>query len=284
MHRCHFNLARISFCRSLFTLLTVFLVANPAVAGSKTAQERAARKACLNGDYAQGISILSDLFVSTQNTTYIFNQGRCLEQNKRYEDAVERFKEYLRAGGEKLSQDDRDAAQKHIADCKATLAEERGVLGATAPTTPQAFVSPKSEPPPTQQPPPAEEVPSSVAAEPARKTTPERTGAGLRIGGIVVASVGVAGVAAGVLLNLKANSIINQMQTTAGDYTHAKDRSHQTYETSAWVAYGAGAACIVTGAILYAVGIASRASKSEDIALVPTFASGQAGALLTGAF
>jgi hypothetical protein len=54
------------------------LVAMPALAAGKQAmlsQEQAARKACLNGDYAKGTSILSDLFVqSGGNPVFIFNQ------------------------------------------------------------------------------------------------------------------------------------------------------------------------------------------------------------------
>jgi hypothetical protein len=65
----------------------------PATAASRQAQERAARKACLSGDFAKGVDILSELFVETKNTTWIFNQGRCFQQNRRYEDAIARFHE-----------------------------------------------------------------------------------------------------------------------------------------------------------------------------------------------
>jgi hypothetical protein len=43
----------------------------------KAGQERAARKACLSGDYAKGVEILSDLFIDTKDPVYLFNQGRC---------------------------------------------------------------------------------------------------------------------------------------------------------------------------------------------------------------
>jgi hypothetical protein len=97
----------------------------PAAAASRSAREREARKACLNGDYAKGVSILSDLFVSTLDATYVFNQGRCFEQNRRYEDALGRFDEFLRVAAGKASAEDRDTAEKHILDCKKRLAEER---------------------------------------------------------------------------------------------------------------------------------------------------------------
>ena len=70
--------------------------------------------ACLSGDYTKGVAILSELFVDTKDPTYLFNQGRCFEQNRRYEDAVARFEEYLRIAEGKLDAADRAAAEKHI--------------------------------------------------------------------------------------------------------------------------------------------------------------------------
>lgn len=83
-------------------LMFPLLLGEPALAANRQAhsnrepQEKAARKACLTGDYANGVSILTDLFVEYHDSTYIFNQGRCLEQNSRYKDAIVRFEEFLR--------------------------------------------------------------------------------------------------------------------------------------------------------------------------------------------
>ena len=77
------------------------LATSPALAASRQAQELTARTSCLSGDYAKGVAILSELFVDTKDATYIFNQGRCFEQNSRYQDAIARFQEYLRAGKKK---------------------------------------------------------------------------------------------------------------------------------------------------------------------------------------
>jgi tetratricopeptide (TPR) repeat protein len=63
--------------------------------------------------------------VSTNDSNYIFNQGRCFEQNHRYEDALSRFREYLRVG-KQISRADKSAAQKHIADCQDLLAKQGG--------------------------------------------------------------------------------------------------------------------------------------------------------------
>ena len=96
-------------------------------------------------------------------------------------------------------------------------------------------------------------------------------------------SVGVVAVVAGVVFNLKANSMADEMQGTVDAYTSSKNSSQQSYKTAAWVGYGVGAACIATGAVLIAVG-ASRSSNQSDVALVPTVGPGQAGVLLRGGF
>jgi small-conductance mechanosensitive channel len=105
----------------------------------------------------------------------------------------------------------------------------------------------------------------------------------MRVAGIVTASVGVAALATGVLLNLKVNSLSNDMGTTIGNY-EARNSDRKTYETMAWIGYGVGAACVVTGAIFYGLGLRAGGSSSTSVALLPAFGPGQAGALLTGGF
>ncbi len=80
--------------------LSLIMLAAPVAARATggTATERAAQAqtACLTGDYAKGVAILAELYVSTRNAIYIFNQGRCFEQNGKYEEAILRFREYQR--------------------------------------------------------------------------------------------------------------------------------------------------------------------------------------------
>jgi len=257
------------------------LAPEPTHAASRQAQERAARKACLSGDSAKGVSILSDLFVDTKDPTYIFNQGRCFEQNRRYEDAIARFQEYLRAGMH-LTPSDKESAEKHIADCQDLLAKQTGqTAAAAAPASPiQAPVIQQTFAPlplmatPTQGP---------VAVQQALPQPTRTTGSGLRTAGIITASAGGAAVIAGFIFNLKVNSMASDMETPGG-YSDSKESQRKTYQTLGWVSYGVGAACVATGAILYILGLRSGSGSSASIALVPVFANDQAGALLKGAF
>jgi len=277
---------KIYHCSAAFVLLllNLALVVPPALAAGKKAQgkqpqERAARTACLNGDYTKGVAILSELFVDTRDPTYLFNQGRCFEQNHRYEDALSRFEEYLRAAQGNLDAADQAAAEKHIADCKDRLPPD--LLNKAQASAPQPFVPPPPASPPPPEPTAPPESSTSIAAQP--EAQPTRSGAGLRAAGIVAASVGVVAAVAGVLLNLKVNSMVKTMDTTVGNY-QSRNSDRKDYQTMAWIGYGAGAACVVTGAILYGFGLRAGGSSSTNVALLPALGPGQAGALLTGEF
>ncbi len=106
---------------SLAVLATV-CVAGPA-AGQEVS-ERAARKACMSGDYQKGVDILSDLFINTRDPAHIYNQGRCYEQNGRCEEAVNRFREYLRTAKNPTVEEKLDT-EKHIRDCQGLLGQQK---------------------------------------------------------------------------------------------------------------------------------------------------------------
>jgi hypothetical protein len=56
------------------------------------------------------------------------------------------------------------------------------------------------------------------------------------VAGVVIASVGVAGLVTGVILNLKANSLASSI-TPPITYDRSKESTRQTYETFSWVGY-----------------------------------------------
>jgi tetratricopeptide (TPR) repeat protein len=244
-----------------------FLVLLPlqARADSIESRERAARMACLSGDYDKGVAILSELFVDTKDKTYIYNQGRCFEQNGRYEEAILRFREYLRKIRDTGGAPDADA-ERHMADCEALQAKERGQEpDSTAP-------APVASPTVPAQPEKVIQVPAKI----------ERKGAGLRIAGISTAAVGVAALATGLILNLKANSIADELESTTDNYQRSKESTRRSYKTFGWISYGIGAAGAVGGTILYLIG-RSR-SNEASLAFLPSVGPGGAGAVLQGAF
>jgi tetratricopeptide (TPR) repeat protein len=266
---------------ALLSLFVSLFVAAAAHAESQEARERAAKKACLLGDYSKGVELLTDLYVDTNNPIYIFNQGRCYEQNSRYEQAIGLFREFLRKVAEtgKADQSDVASAERHVADCQALLAKQRAAA-APAPTYEPG------QPSPGQPSSPNPDVSGALDRnEPVgsieHSPTAGASGAGsaLRTTGVVVTAVGAAALIAGVALNLKANSMVGDLQNR---YSPSNDSSSKDYKTLSLVGYGVGIACVAGGAILYTFGW--RAGHRVQVALVPSLTPNAAGAAVTGAF
>jgi len=243
---------------------------------TKEAKEREAKKACLNRDPDKGVELLTDLFVDSNDPTYIFNQGRCYEQNDRCADAIVRFREYLRktVGG---NQGDRADAEKHIVDCE-TLLKSRSGETAGATTAQAGSVPPQTLPVPF----PAAQEPVGVTAQgwaPAAVAAPQQVsspGSGLRVAGVTVMAAGGAALIAGLVLNLKHNSMIHDLK---GDYRGEAADSAETYKTLSMAGYGAGAAGLLGGTMLYWLGW-----RANHAAVQPGVVAGNAGLLVTGGF
>jgi tetratricopeptide (TPR) repeat protein len=232
----------------------------------REAKERAARKSCLTGDAAAGVALLTDLFIDTKDPTYLFNQGRCLEQNRRYDEAIGRFREYLIKATDSPPKDRADA-ERHITACESYLRARHGE-------------SAKAEPDKTEanKPSPPNDRVQLVGTTPPREGG---AGAGLRTAGLVVTAVGGAGVIAGFVLNLKVNSLSTDLEN---EYDPGKDAARRQYKTAGWIGYGAGAACLATGAVLYVLGWRTNGSGSTQVALAPVFGPELTGTVVQGSF
>lgn len=129
-----FNLA----CVTLFGAIAIAQTATGTTADD---QQKTAKRACLAGDYATGVRILADLFVDSNDPTYLFNQGRCYEQNVRYEEAIGRFNEYLRKAPN-LTAAERADTEAHVAACEAALGRRAAPVSEIAVTTPTPTPAP----------------------------------------------------------------------------------------------------------------------------------------------
>jgi hypothetical protein len=252
---------------------------------AKEAKERAARKACLTGDVDKGVDILADLFLDTRDINHIFNQGRCLEQNRRFEEAISRFQEFL-VKGKDLSEEERTDARKHIELCRNSLPK-----AARAPANLPESQSPDRQPDP---PPPARL--SDSAAEPSVPTgqgTPSVTkqptvvaggsGGWLRTTGIVAVTAGAASLVTGVVLNLKYVSVTSDLEKPY-NYNRGMDSDRASYKTWALVGYGAGAALVAGGGVLCYLAWRRGSAAASSLAVLPMPIVGGAGSMLTGTF
>ena len=235
---------------------------------SKVAKEKAAKKACATGDFVKGVDILADLFVDTNDLSYVYNQGRCYQQNNRWEQAISRFREYLRKVKD-ISESDRAETDRQIADCELSLGKTVQVAPPPVAAIPPVPVVPPETPAPNPG-------ISNVSSKPEPSPSDGSRGKSLRVAGIISAAVGVAAIGTGVGLALKANSL------SATDYSRSREDERASLKTWSMVGYGVGAAAIVTGVVLYIVGWPSE--QSSSVALLPVVASDGASVLLNGRF
>jgi hypothetical protein len=146
----------------------ILLIAVPkAMSANVESKERAAKRACLVGDVEKGTGLLADLYVDTNDATYIYNQGRCFEQNGKNDQAVLRFKEYLRKA-KNLSQAETDAVLKKIDELQGTAGRQEPGSSQVLAASPASQQSSTSTPTAPTTPP----VTSSAAVA----TMPERLG------------------------------------------------------------------------------------------------------------
>ena len=125
---------------------------------------------------------------------------------------------------------------------------------------------------------------TSLVAQPAPEAAPGKRRWGLVTAGIVTGTVGVAAVVGGLVLNLKANQMASDFVTKPGSYSPAKEDEQKNYKTLSLVGYGAGAACLVAGAILIGYGARTKPGSSTEVAFLPAVGPGRVGAMFTGAF
>jgi hypothetical protein len=238
------------------TSLALFPPSRTCAAESPRIKERAAKKACATGDFRQGVTILADLYVDTNDVTYVFNQGRCYEQNHQWVSAIDRFREYLRKIANAPAADKAEA-EKHIADCEALRAqEEPQPVPAPSPSAPMPIAIPAADPTPARE--------SAVVGQ--RATSKGDRGSALRATGIAIGSAGLATTVAGLVLNLKANSLADEFNRTQKPATRS---SQSSYKTGSMICYGAGAGVLASGVVLYVIGRSAGTDETTRISFLP---------------
>jgi len=238
---------------------------DPRVANAKTA--------CAAGDVKQAIHLLAELYTETNDPIWVFNQGRCYQQNNLFPQGVARFKEFLRKNTNGPVEDSREA-QQYIDEMEAEMRrqEAAGVAPPVASPVPVAAVAPVSI-----------QIPQPQAPGP-------QAGRGLRRAGVAVLALGGASLAAGVvfaLLMRQAQSDI-EARTKSGPVPYStvseKFSDGRTYEDLQWVGYGVGVSAAITGGVLYYLGARKAREAAAATLVAPLAVAGGAGAILYHAF
>jgi hypothetical protein len=189
-----------------------------------------AQRACLSGDVTTGVRLLAELHAATNDPRWLFNQGRCYEQNRQPEAAIDRFRAFLREGGD-ADVELRQQATAHIQALRPAPVELPGL--ATAKTAASS---------------------SSTTAPPDK---------GLRLAAGVLGILGVAAVTTGVVLSVKVNALAAEIQRNGNAEALQEpmeaSRPFTTGRSLArlqWPAYLAGAGLLAGAAICFVRGTA----------------------------
>lgn len=261
---------------TFFCVMATLANATSALGQSSDPREAQARKDCLTGKADAGVALLAEMFIESKNPNLIYNQARCYEQNGRAQDAINRFREYLRVA-KRLTAEEKAEVEKHIADCRAMKTEQT--------PTPAPVASPPAAPPPQIPAAVAAPGPAGVNVTTRSRPAPPDSGRRLRLAGLVTGGIGLAAVATGGVMSYLVSSAKQEAEDNARKqvYDADLDSRGQTYETMQWVCYGTGAALVATGVVLYTVG-ALRRSQEPSYAVLPAVKPGHAGLLLQGSF
>jgi hypothetical protein len=257
----------------------VFLVlAGGAKAGAAAADEedprpRAALAACARGEVKQGIDVLAELYVQTRNPSFVFNQGRCYQQNGQLELARARFAEYLRVGNNEPIDDIR-RAEAFIKEIDDQLARQK-------------LPGPAAAAPAGTSPPDTALLTASASAAPS-----EGRGGYLRASGIALTVLGVAAIGTGVYLSFKVQALEDDVErrfAMMGVVTDPAALQRELtdggrYETWQWISYGLGVAALAGAATTFALGgwpVGGRsASEPPAVVVTPVASAGSIGGLM----
>ena len=195
--------------------------------------------------------LLAQLYTDTNDPNYIFNQARCFQQNSHPDEAISRFREYLRKA-RNLPAQEREEVQQYIGECEAMKTE---ALRGRAPAAP------------------ADGALEQVKV--ARADTARR----MRTVGLVSAGVGALGLGFGIVMSLQVRAREDEFERKNLVTFNQKDyNSGQRIETLQWVGYAAGVVALGTGALFYFLG--SQGDEPRAVSLAPVITRTGGGALL----
>jgi hypothetical protein len=209
--------------------------------------------ACASGDVQRGIALLAELYAQTRNPAFVFNQGRCYQQNGQREPAAQRFREYLRVGQQEPLVD-RQRAEVYIKEIEEALERER-TAAALSPPPPVATASPR------------------------------RT---LRLTGFALAGASAVALGSGAFLSWRVQAKEQQVEGPFAREPGVVDGSTLSgqlsdggrLETWQYISYGLGVASLAGAVTVFALSGWPWAGESQALAFAPVAAPGSLGGLV----
>jgi hypothetical protein len=271
---------RVALCPLLVgAYLAAALPAQAAPARSRTQRETDARKACTAGRVDEGIELLAELFAETEHPNYIYNQARCYQENGRNDQAISRFREFLRVAP--LTDTEVRARTEHY--IQELEGSPRPARQSPPPPEPRPLPPMRSEAPP----------PAPVPLAPAPRQQPPRSSSGLGVAAATLGIVGAVAIVAGVVSGLEVQSLSHKAEDaklgmlSVDDLASNADKAHR-FEVFQWIGYGIGGAALLGALVCVAVDrkspSESRASNDHRILPVAGLIGGGPAVGLSGRF
>jgi hypothetical protein len=242
-----------------------------------------ARRACAAGQVDRGVDLLASIVAESGDPGAVYNQARCYQQNGRTEDALHRFREYLRIGTTERPSE-RRKAERFIEELEAELEAKARRVG-PPPSTPL----PAAAPPPTTEPPPTSNPTETIFPRDATTTSPEPYNSTLRWASYGAGAVGVAGLGFGLYQSLRVLSIEKDLEKAKknpelfpGGVTKLNSDGKDA-EIRQWIGYGVGAASAAGATLLYWLSRPQGKEAAVSFTLPPG-PSGSVGLGVSGRF
>jgi hypothetical protein len=236
-------------------VLAALAAGAPAPAGARAQDEdprpREAKAACAAGQVDRGIALLAALFAETSDVSWVYNQGRCYQQNGRPEEAINRFREYLRRAAVSETEK-RTEAQRFIEELEEELRRAPARAGIVVGSAHDVEPLPGDPPQPPPAPPGRDGVgdgaPSVRAPSGDDRPVSRR---GLMVGGAALVGVGVLGLAGGIFSSLRVKALEDETRGwSAAEWKRRAATQENTagrYERWQWVGYGVAALALAGG-------------------------------------
>lgn len=263
---------------ALASPLSITIAARPAHAQPKVDKKQLAKQytdsglaAQAAGDFDTAITFYEKAYEQVPHPVLLFNMAQAHRLGGRLAKARELYQRYLdaeprgvqsRTARENLIAIDKQLAAEQAAAAK--QAEEAERL-ASEQRAEQARVAEEQRVQAERLAELDRQAAEARRAEEQRRAE-ERSGRGdsLRLAGMISGGVGLAGLGAGVYFQLRAGSISDDFSTPGTPYDPEKDSDGKSAERFMYVSYGAGAALLAGGAVLYYLGHRARAAGADE--------------------
>jgi len=266
--------------RSLLVVCMLAVMSSPAAAEDRAAARQAYIEASKYYDlnqYAEALEAFKRAYWNYEDPVILFNIAQCHRALNQKKEAIEAYRSYLRKAPDAKNRDD---VQRIIGELDAAMTRERAV--SVLPPQGTLETQPPETKPPTETKSPTEtKPPAETKTPPAPVDT--RSARVKKFAGIGVGAVGLAALAGGIacgVLAQKAGDDLTRLTREGKPYDAAKDRAGHNYTIAEGVLLGVGAAAVVVGAALLAVGV--RQERAARVTWMPSIAPGQAALVLSG--